>query len=105
MASSAAALAERRRVASTIGGGKALVDVDTGEMNSEIGNGNHHEKPVGVSRKIGLRRPPDRQRSFKNDIGHIAAETYLITRLAFTLLGYLGYLICFIFRWKYNLCV
>ncbi|KAI3799067.1 hypothetical protein L1987_34357 [Smallanthus sonchifolius] len=31
-----------------------------------------------------------RSRSFSRDIGHVASETYLITRLAFTLLRYLG---------------
>uniref|UniRef100_A0A0D3CN87 protein-S-isoprenylcysteine alpha-carbonyl methylesterase n=1 Tax=Brassica oleracea var. oleracea TaxID=109376 RepID=A0A0D3CN87_BRAOL len=31
-----------------------------------------------------------RQQSFGRDIGHAAAETYLITRLSFDLLGYLG---------------
>ncbi|XP_010486759.1 PREDICTED: probable isoprenylcysteine alpha-carbonyl methylesterase ICMEL2 [Camelina sativa] len=31
-----------------------------------------------------------RQQSFSRDIGHAAAETYLITRLSFNLLGYLG---------------
>lgn len=31
-----------------------------------------------------------RQQSFSREIGHAAAETYLITRLAFTLLRYLG---------------
>ncbi|CAH8259029.1 unnamed protein product [Arabidopsis lyrata] len=31
-----------------------------------------------------------RQQSFGRDIGHAAAETYLITRLSFNLLGYLG---------------
>ncbi|XP_004514435.1 isoprenylcysteine alpha-carbonyl methylesterase ICME isoform X1 [Cicer arietinum] len=37
-----------------------------------------------------LRRRPVRQRSFTRDIEHVAAETYLITRLTFTLLQYLG---------------
>ncbi|KAK8546580.1 hypothetical protein V6N12_027357 [Hibiscus sabdariffa] len=32
----------------------------------------------------------DRQTSLSEDIGHAAAETYLVTRLAFTLLRYLG---------------
>lgn len=32
-----------------------------------------------------------RQQSFGREIGHAAAETYLITRLSFNLLGYLGY--------------
>ncbi|KAK3013056.1 hypothetical protein RJ639_009656, partial [Escallonia herrerae] len=33
---------------------------------------------------------PRRQQSFKRDFGHAAAETYLITRLTFKLLSYLG---------------
>nr|GMD51820.1 probable isoprenylcysteine alpha-carbonyl methylesterase ICMEL2 isoform X1 [Ipomoea batatas] len=33
---------------------------------------------------------PARQSSFSRDIGHAAAETYLITRLSFKLLSYLG---------------
>lgn len=32
-----------------------------------------------------------RSNSLSRDIGHAATETYLITRLAFTLLRYLGY--------------
>ncbi|KAL8247050.1 hypothetical protein R6Q59_008266 [Mikania micrantha] len=32
-----------------------------------------------------------RSQSFRRDMGHVASETYLITRLAFTLLRYLGY--------------
>jgi prenylcysteine alpha-carboxyl methylesterase len=28
--------------------------------------------------------------TFREDVGHAAAETYLVTGLAFTLLGYLG---------------
>ena len=36
-----------------------------------------------------------RQQSFGRDIGHAAAETYLITRLSFDLLGYLGYVFQF----------
>ncbi|GAB2288830.1 hypothetical protein Dimus_023141 [Dionaea muscipula] len=34
--------------------------------------------------------PPLRQQSFSSDFGHAAAETYLITRLSFKLLSYLG---------------
>ncbi|ERN11275.1 isoprenylcysteine alpha-carbonyl methylesterase ICME [Amborella trichopoda] len=33
---------------------------------------------------------PPRQQSFRQDVGHAAAETYLVTRLTFTLLRYLG---------------
>ncbi|PNX65139.1 isoprenylcysteine alpha-carbonyl methylesterase ICME-like protein [Trifolium pratense] len=52
---------------------------------------NHREKLRRVSGKNNHRPRPDRQRSFTRDIEHVAAETYLITRLAFTLLQYLGY--------------
>ncbi|XP_057769913.1 isoprenylcysteine alpha-carbonyl methylesterase ICME [Salvia miltiorrhiza] len=34
--------------------------------------------------------PPCRQQSFSREIGHAAAETYLLTRLSFKLLSYLG---------------
>ncbi|KAG6396174.1 hypothetical protein SASPL_142316 [Salvia splendens] len=34
---------------------------------------------------------PPRQQSFSREIGHAAAETYLLTRLSFKLLSYLGY--------------
>jgi hypothetical protein len=42
-----------------------------------------------------LLEPPQRPRggpeaTFREDVGHAAAETYLVTGLAFTLLGYLG---------------
>jgi prenylcysteine alpha-carboxyl methylesterase len=40
-----------------------------------------------VSGKLGK---PGRQQSFSRDIGHAAAETYLLTRLTITLLRYLG---------------
>ncbi|XBI18287.1 hypothetical protein VPH35_060105 [Triticum aestivum] len=33
---------------------------------------------------------PRRQSSFRDDVGHAASETYLVTRLTFTLLQYLG---------------
>lgn len=34
--------------------------------------------------------PPRRQHSFREDVGHAAKETFLLTRLAFNLLRYLG---------------
>ncbi|KAK9924761.1 hypothetical protein M0R45_033113 [Rubus argutus] len=43
-----------------------------------------------VAAKIGSAPRPSRQQSFGRDIGHAAKETYLITRLSFTLLQYLG---------------
>ncbi|MCI10566.1 isoprenylcysteine alpha-carbonyl methylesterase ICME-like [Trifolium medium] len=55
-----------------------------------VASNNHREKLRRVSGKNNHRPRPDRQRSFTRDIEHVAAETYLITRLAFTLLQYLG---------------
>uniref|UniRef100_A0A7C9E0V0 protein-S-isoprenylcysteine alpha-carbonyl methylesterase n=1 Tax=Opuntia streptacantha TaxID=393608 RepID=A0A7C9E0V0_OPUST len=49
------------------------------------GNGGNSQRVSGKGAQ-----PPNRQRSFSSDIGHAAAETYLITRLSFKLLGYLG---------------
>ncbi|RDY02363.1 Isoprenylcysteine alpha-carbonyl methylesterase ICME, partial [Mucuna pruriens] len=46
-----------------------------------------HRRGAG---KNGLRHRPARQESLRRNIGHVAAETYLITRLAFTLLRCLG---------------
>ncbi|KFK37704.1 hypothetical protein AALP_AA3G018000 [Arabis alpina] len=45
-----------------------------------------------VSEKCSVDESPrfSRQQSFGRDIGHAAAETYLVTRLSFNLLGYLG---------------
>ncbi|KAK9118851.1 hypothetical protein Scep_016944 [Stephania cephalantha] len=37
-----------------------------------------------------LRRCPSRQQSFRRDVEHAAAETFLLTSLSFTLLRYLG---------------
>ncbi|KAF7811230.1 isoprenylcysteine alpha-carbonyl methylesterase ICME [Senna tora] len=101
METSAATFAERRRVVSTVGGGKAMVDVDSGEVSGEVVCDNFRGKRVVVAEENVSRsrpqprprHPPSRQRSFRQDFGHIAAETYLITRLAFTLLQYLGYMI------------
>ncbi|KAJ4707151.1 Isoprenylcysteine alpha-carbonyl methylesterase ICME [Melia azedarach] len=51
-----------------------------------VGSGNEQRRrrPPGKAGK------PRRQQSFGRDIGHAAAETYLITRLTFILLRYLG---------------
>lgn len=58
---------------------------------------NHREKQRRVAGRNSPRPRPVRQRSFKRDFERVAAETYLITRLTFTLLQYLGYtLISFI---------
>ena len=42
--------------------------------------------PSTPSARGGVRRPT----TFREDVGHAAAETYLVTRLAFILLRYLG---------------
>lgn len=49
---------------------------------------NRRRRTASDSNIYGFR--PERQRSFRQDVGHAAAETYLITRLAFRLLAYLG---------------
>jgi prenylcysteine alpha-carboxyl methylesterase len=47
--------------------------------------------PVSLDPSPRSGRAGDRTRStFREDVGHAAAETYLVTGLAFTLLGYLG---------------
>ncbi|CAN6327179.1 unnamed protein product [Urochloa humidicola] len=56
--------------------------------------------PQGLRRRTGLmsldpsprsgRAGDGRRSTFREDVGHAAAETYLVTGLAFTLLGYLG---------------
>lgn len=47
-------------------------------------------KVAGRDSRLRPRTPPSRQQSFRDDFGHAAAETYLITRLSFSLLSYLG---------------
>lgn len=71
-------------------------DVETEPMVSFGPSSNY----VGSNNQQRRRRPagsksekPRRQKSISRDIGHAAAETYLITRLTFILLRYLGY--CF----------
>ncbi|KAG6743080.1 isoprenylcysteine alpha-carbonyl methylesterase ICME-like [Populus alba x Populus x berolinensis] len=65
------------------------------------GNGQTDAKPLlsryssssGSFKQMPRRRvpgKPDMQRSYSRDIGHAAAETYMITRLTITLLRYLG---------------
>jgi len=49
---------------------------------------NRRRRTVSDSNIYGLRR--DRQNSFRVGVGHAASETYLITRLSFKLLTYLG---------------
>lgn len=45
----------------------------------------------GSSKTAPFAARPSRQQSFGREIGHAAAETYLLTRLSFKLLSYLGY--------------
>ncbi|KAK4284282.1 hypothetical protein QN277_001137 [Acacia crassicarpa] len=90
MAPSMVTLTDRRRVISALGGGRALVDLDSVELRGENGCDWSGGKRVGVAGRNGQRSKPARQLSFKENINHIAAETYLITRLALTLLRYLG---------------
>ncbi|KAK7271774.1 hypothetical protein RJT34_27948 [Clitoria ternatea] len=77
-----AAFSDRRRTL-------LAADVDAQTMTNSAAN-NHHQKPRRVARKNSHRHRPARRSSLRRDIGHVAAETYLITRLAFTLLRYLG---------------
>lgn len=52
------------------------------------GYNNRRRRTASDSEIFGFR--PVRQHSFRQDVGHAAAETYLITRLSFKLLRYLG---------------
>lgn len=45
---------------------------------------------VTLLAKDGLLRGPDRQYSFRDNVGHAATETYVVTKLCFRLLRYLG---------------
>ncbi|KAI4352278.1 hypothetical protein L6164_006547 [Bauhinia variegata] len=85
MASLIATHSGRQRMASS-------VNCDTGHLLSDQliyqnGADNNLRRVAGDN---GARPLPARQRSIREDIGHVASETYLITRLAFTLLRYLG---------------
>ncbi|KAJ1412797.1 Alpha/Beta hydrolase fold [Sesbania bispinosa] len=80
-----AALSDRRRVF-------PATDADDHPMAESVSNNNNNlrEKTRRVAGKNGHRPRPVRQRSLTRNIEHVAAETYLITRLAFKLLQYLG---------------
>ena len=84
MATSAAMLSDRRRVAPT-------VDIGTETLFTDNSGGNCQKEKHSHKRKNGHRHQPTRQRSFTQDIGHFASEVNLVTRLSFTLLRYLGY--------------
>ncbi|XP_059452800.1 isoprenylcysteine alpha-carbonyl methylesterase ICME-like [Corylus avellana] len=71
-------------------------DVDTEPLRSpEVlgytdGAKSHQRRRRPVGKRGSPSSPPGRTQSFSRDFGHAAAETYLITRLSFTLLRYLG---------------
>lgn len=67
----------------------ALVRVSTFPLPDTASNKKRRRR-LG-KRAATLAGPPSRQQSFSRDIGHAAAETYLVTRLTFKLLSYLGY--------------
>lgn len=52
---------------------------------------NQKRRRRGGSKTAAFAPRPCRQQSFGREIGHAAAETYLLTRLSFRLLSYLGY--------------
>lgn len=64
-----------------------------------VSEGSHEEKQPLVRAKPQIRRavteqvgfvPPKRQYSFRDDVGHAAAETFMLTGLTWRLLRYLG---------------
>ncbi|PON40611.1 Carboxylesterase, type B [Parasponia andersonii] len=59
-------------------------------VSDPVGNFNHQRRRRVGPRPVAGSGPRRRQQSFSRDIGHAAKETYLITRLSFTLLRYLG---------------
>ncbi|CAL5372426.1 unnamed protein product [Camellia sinensis] len=68
---------------------KKQMDADPLLSRASSFNNNHHQTRRRAAAKLSS-LPPSRQQSFTRNIGHAAAETYLITGLAFKLLGYLG---------------
>uniref|UniRef100_A0A2N9J049 protein-S-isoprenylcysteine alpha-carbonyl methylesterase n=1 Tax=Fagus sylvatica TaxID=28930 RepID=A0A2N9J049_FAGSY len=68
-------------------------DVDTNNnIKPLISNGakNHQRRRRASSQPSAAPTRPCQTQSFSRDIGHAAAETYLVTSLSFTLLRYLG---------------
>ncbi|KAK6913466.1 hypothetical protein RJ641_023067 [Dillenia turbinata] len=57
---------------------------------SAVGTGNYQRRRRLAAKSTSLPASFSRSQSFSREIGHAAAETYLITRLTFTLLRYLG---------------
>ena len=89
MAGSAAMLADGHRLASSVSGGKTLAEVYKESLLSRKDGGNGHKEKI--RRNHEPRHQLTRQKSFTEDIGHVACEIDLITRLSFKLLQYLGY--------------
>ncbi|CAL1405432.1 unnamed protein product [Linum trigynum] len=90
--------ADRRRAVSPSSSGSVtkLADdeTDTKTLLSRDANlvsaQHHHHQQQPRRRTVAKLRRPQRQKSFRQDIGHAACETYLVTRLAIKLLRYLG---------------
>ncbi|XWS46444.1 hypothetical protein CRYUN_Cryun14cG0067100 [Craigia yunnanensis] len=73
------------------GGGESHLDFDVRclicrFLGSNFGTSGNHQQQQRCRKPARMERQP----SFSRDIGHAAAETYLVTRLSFTLLKYLG---------------
>lgn len=72
------------------------VDMDSNPLLSGVlsqtnmGTTKKHRRRRSASRPSPAPSQPLRRQSFSRDIGHAAAETYLVTRLSFKLLRYLG---------------
>ncbi|XP_024015194.1 probable isoprenylcysteine alpha-carbonyl methylesterase ICMEL2 isoform X2 [Eutrema salsugineum] len=86
-----------RPMSSTASEFKEVGTADSDEMEMALLDGfNRLSSPEKVRRRVSGKSSADespricRQQSLGRDIGHAAAETYLITRLSFNLLGYLG---------------
>ncbi|KAK6279705.1 hypothetical protein POUND7_019972 [Theobroma cacao] len=88
------------------GGNESPLDLDVRclicrFLGSPFGTSSNHDE-------LQLRRKParmERQPSFSREIGHAAAETYLVTRLSFTLLRYLGYYTCIRIRFYLRISI
>ena len=75
-----------------------IEEVIDSERTTLLNGSNGLSSPEPVRRRVSGKSPADggsrricRQPSFGRDIGHAAKETYLVTRLSFKLLRYLGY--------------
>ncbi|KAF8011307.1 hypothetical protein BT93_J1807 [Corymbia citriodora subsp. variegata] len=95
MASSPASQRDRPRApppccSSSSGGEDPATGGGAGASVSAGGGAGSARRRVAGKAAGGRSRRFGRQQSFGRDIGHAAAETYLITRLSFTLLRYLG---------------